>query len=70
MSRLTPEGWAALRAGALRPNASPSVRVLVMEVDRLRAVLQQIVWLADATEPLSVTAARHAQDALRWEGEA
>lgn len=40
-------------------------RRLVEEVRRLRAALQQIVWLADATEPESVQAARIARTALQ-----
>ena len=37
---------------------------LIMERERYRAALHQIVWLADATEPLSVKAGQIAREAL------
>jgi hypothetical protein len=41
-----------------------SLRDRTTEVDRLREALKQILWQADATEPLSVRAAGIATDAL------
>lgn len=40
---------------------------LIMKVEAYRAALQQIAWLADATEPLSVKAAEVAREALENE---
>jgi hypothetical protein len=37
---------------------------LIMQKDTYRAALRQILWLADATEPLSVKAGQIAREAL------